>query len=250
MTALLSVEELQKSFGGVRAVADVTLDMSAGEALGLIGPNGAGKTTFVNLITGHSKPDRGRVFWSGQETTSLPVERVARAGVARTYQHMRLLEGRSVLDNVLVGLHKHLSGGLATVLTRRRQQERQARERARECVHRLGLDGLESASVSSLPYGLRRRVEIARALVSEPKALLLDEPTAGMTHAEAADIADTVRAVRSDGIGVLLIEHNVGLVTSLCDRLAVLEWGALIAVGRPDDVWLDDRVQAAYLGAS
>ena len=247
---LLRAEGLSRRFGGVLAIDDVSVPLWPSEILGLVGPNGAGKTTLVNLLTGHDRPNEGHVFWEGHETTRMAKEKVANFGVARTYQHLRLLEGRSVLENVLIGYHRRIDLHVWQIVSGRRRSEAEARAAARESLRRVGLEALEGRLVNSLSYGTRRKVEIARALVSEPTALVLDEPTAGMTASEAADIATTVSNLRDEGMGVLLIEHNVGLVTSLCDRIAVLEWGALIAEGTPAEVWANPQVRLAYLGES
>jgi branched-chain amino acid transport system ATP-binding protein len=247
---LMRAEGLTRRFGGVLAIDDVSITMWPSEVLGLVGPNGAGKTTFVNLITSHDRPNEGHVFWEGHDTTRMAKEKVANVGVARTYQHLRLLEGSSVLENVLIGYHRRIDLHVWQIVSGRRRSEAEAKAAALESLRRVGIEPLEGRLVNSLSYGTRRKVEIARALVSRPTALVLDEPTAGMTASEAADIAATVRSLRDEGMGVLLIEHNVGLVTSLCDRIAVLEWGALIAEGTPAEVWDNPQVRSAYLGVT
>lgn len=244
----LMVEGVTKRFLGVTALEDVRMDARPGEVLGLVGPNGAGKTTLVNVITGHFPPDEGAVTLDGQTLTGAPIERIARRGVARTYQHMRLLEGHSVMDNVLAGRHQAFRGRPFQLWRVRRREERAQRAATRELLERLGLGEVAGESVSALSYGRRRRVEIARAIAAQPTVLLLDEPTAGMTPAEAKEIGELIRSTSRDGLAVLLIEHNVALVSEVCDRIAVLDWGRVIKLGTPEVVWADEKVRAAYLG--
>ncbi|MDA0160312.1 ABC transporter ATP-binding protein [Solirubrobacter ginsenosidimutans] len=247
MTALM-VQGVTKRFLGVTALDDVHVDARPGEVLGLVGPNGAGKTTLVNVITGHFGPDEGAVTLGEQTLTGAPIERIARCGVARTYQHMRLLEGYSVIDNVLAGRHQAFKGRVFQLWRVRRREEREQRAATRELLDRLGLGDVADVSVSSLSYGRRRRVEIARALAAQPSVMLLDEPTAGMTPAEAKEIGELIRSTSREGLAVVLIEHNVALVSEVCDRIAVLDWGKVIKLGTPDEVWADAKVRAAYLG--
>jgi ABC-type branched-subunit amino acid transport system ATPase component len=247
MSTLL-VEGVTKRFLGVTALDDVRVDARPGEVLGLVGPNGAGKTTLVNVITGHFPPDEGAVTLGEQTLTGAPIERIARCGVARTYQHMRLLEGHSVMDNVLAGRHQAFRGRAFQLWRVRRREERAQRAATRELLDRLGLGEVAGESVSALSYGRRRRVEIARAIAARPTVLLLDEPTAGMTPAEAHEIGELIRSTSRDGLAVLLIEHNVALVSEVCDRIAVLDWGRVIKLGTPETVWADEKVRAAYLG--
>jgi branched-chain amino acid transport system ATP-binding protein len=246
MTAL-TVSGVSKHFQGVTALDDVTLEVRPGEVLGLVGPNGAGKTTLVNVMTGYFPPSSGTVAVGGADVTGLRVERLARRGVVRTYQHLRLIDEMSVFDNVLVGRHQAFRVPFWNVGGRRRQA-REQRDITRELLRRLDLDAVAELPVDSLSYGMRRRVEIARTLAVEPSVLLLDEPTAGMTQADAEEIGALVRRTAADGIAVLLIEHNVTLVTAVCDRVAVLDWGKLIKIDTPEAVWADPRVRTAYLG--
>ncbi|MTD15968.1 ATP-binding cassette domain-containing protein [Nakamurella sp. YIM 132087] len=247
-TRTLLVEDVGKHFQGVAALTDVSLDVRPGEVLGLVGPNGAGKTTLVNVISGYMPPASGRVRLGEEVLTGLRMESVARRGVARTYQHLRLIDEMSVLDNVLVGRHQLFRVKPWRIGARRR--DARAQEQAcRELLARLELDAVADLPVESLSYGMRRRVEIARTLAMEPEVLLLDEPTAGMTRTDAHEIGELVRRTSREGIAVLLIEHNVGLVTAVCDRIAVLDWGKVVRIGTPDEVWSDPAVRAAYLGA-
>ena len=243
----LRIEHVSKHFQGVVALSEVELEVRPGEVLGLVGPNGAGKTTLVNVITGHLRPDQGTVSIGDQPISGLRMETIARHGVARTFQHLRLVDEMTVFDNVLVGRHQNF-GERPWRLRSRRQDERANREATRDLIGRLELAGVATDQAGSLPYGMRLRVEIARTLAMEPGVLLLDEPTAGMTTADAQEIGELLRRTSREGIAVLLIEHNVKLVTSVCDRVAVLDWGKLIKIGDPATVWSDPVVRAAYLG--
>lgn len=246
-TALLELTGVGKSFGAVRAVDDVTLSAEPQEVLGLIGPNGAGKTTLVNLVSAYFSPSEGQITFGGTSVRGLRPHQLAIRGIARTYQNLRLFDESTVLDNVLIG--RHLAFGKRprmTVLGRGAQRDERAA--AGELIERLGLGELAAERVSELSYGVRRRVEIARALAIEPSLLLLDEPTAGMTRTESDDIGRLVGDLRDGGMTVLLVDHNVRLVSEVCDRVAVLDWGRLVTVGAPAAVWSDQRVRDAYLG--
>jgi ABC-type branched-subunit amino acid transport system ATPase component len=243
----LQIEQVSKHFQGVVALSAVDLEVRPAEVLGLIGPNGAGKTTLVNVITGHLKPDSGTVSVGDQKISGLRMETIARHGVARTFQHLRLVDEMTVFDNVLSGRHLNFRARPWRVGALRRE-DRTNRDAARDLIARLELADVAAERASSLPYGMRRRVEIARTLAMEPSVLLLDEPTAGMTAADAQELGELLQRTSRDGIAVLLIEHNVKLVTAVCDRLAVLDWGKLIKTGTPAEVWSDAVVRAAYLG--
>ncbi|PZU99679.1 MAG: high-affinity branched-chain amino acid ABC transporter ATP-binding protein LivG, partial [Cyanobium sp.] len=252
MTAppLLELEGLSRSFGGLVAVNQVSLQVQEGTITGLIGPNGAGKTTLFNLISGLTPPHAGRILWQGAAIGGLPPERVNRLGIARTFQNLRLFGPLSCLDNVLVGLHSaDRSPLLAGLLNRpafRRQQD-QLRQRAHELLELLELDRLADQPADSLAYGHRRRLEIARALATGPRLLLLDEPAAGMNPAEKAALADLIERLRQRfNLTVLVIEHHVPLMMRLCDRLAVLNFGQRIAEGTPAEVRSDPLVIEAY----
>ena len=248
MTPLLTATKISKHFQGVAALTDVNLEIFPGEVLGLVGPNGAGKTTFVNAITGYIPPDAGQVVLAGEDITGLPMDRVARRGVTRTFQHLHLLDQSSVLENVLLGRHQQFGVKPWTMGRRRHREEIEQREKAGVLLDELGLSDIGRVAAGSLPYGVRRRVEIARALATEPKALLLDEPTAGMTPSDTDDIGELIDQTAAGGVAVMLIEHNVSLVTKLSTRIAVLDWGSVVMVGPPDSVWADERVRAAYIG--
>lgn len=245
--AMLELNDVSKHFAGVRAIDGVTFDVAEGCIFGLIGPNGAGKTTLVNLVTGYMAPDGGEIAVQGRSVLGMPPHRLSEAGVARTYQNLQLFEESTVLENVLIGRHRKYSTKPVDAFFTHRSAKVQ-RSAAMALLDRVGLANQHDAYVDDLPYGMRRRVEIARALATEPALLLLDEPTAGMTKAEADEIAALIRSVNSDGVTVLLVEHNVALVTATCHELAVMDWGAVIARGEPTQVWADENVRTAYLG--
>ncbi len=245
---VLALDSVSKAFGAVRAVDDVGFAVEAGSVFGLIGPNGAGKTTLVNLVTAYLRPDRGRIVFRDRSIVGASPHRLARRGVARTYQNLRLFEDSSVLENILIGRHLSFGGHPWQLLSRRHGEERQERRAAAELAERLGLGAVLGDDVSGLSYGLRRRVEIARALATEPRLLLLDEPTAGMTRSESDDIGVLVRHLCDQEMTVLLVEHNVRLVSAVCDRVAVLDWGRLIALDTPERIWSNPQVRGAYLG--
>jgi len=242
----IETEDLAKHFGGIHAVDHVTMAVPAGEIRGVIGPNGAGKTTLLNLLSGVSRPSSGRYRLFGADATGWPLHRIVReAKVVRTFQTVRLFESMSVLDNVSVAAG-------ATTVTRwhlpTRGAHRAAGARAREIVEWLGLGHVAALPVAQLAYGVRRTVEIARALTTAPRVLLLDEPAAGLNPAEREELAVLLRELRDGGLTIVLVEHQMDLVTSVCDRLTVLDFGAVICEGSPADVVADERVLHAYLG--
>ncbi|MDR3640546.1 MAG: ABC transporter ATP-binding protein [Humidesulfovibrio sp.] len=254
MSAILAVESLSKAFGGLMAVTDVSFEVREGEIFGLIGPNGAGKTTLFNMLTGLAKPTAGTVHFLGQDISGKAPAAIALMGLARTFQNIRLFGGMSVLDNVRVPRHAldgaSLWGGVFGSASSRRR-EREALAQARALVELVGLGGRMDTPAASLPYGDRRRLEIARALALSPKVLLLDEPAAGMNHAEKQDLSRFIRDIRDRfGLTVLLIEHNVPMVMGLCRSVAVLNFGQLIAKGEPEAVQADPAVIEAYLGVA
>jgi branched-chain amino acid transport system ATP-binding protein len=252
MTATLVLDNVARHFGGVPAVDGVSLEAPAGRITGLIGPNGAGKTTVVNLITGILHLTHGRVLLDGEDVSRAEAPQLARAGVARTFQNIRLVPDASVLDNVLCGYHRHEKAGLWASLfglPSARAEARQLRERAMALLERFGMAHLAEHRAGALSYGHQRRIEMMRALAAQPKLLLLDEPVAGMNDAEAESLSHIFRKVADDGVAVLLIEHNMRVVMSLCSRLYVLASGRLIAQGDPHDVGRDPVVVEAYLGA-
>jgi ABC-type branched-subunit amino acid transport system ATPase component len=242
---------VSRAFGGVRAVDDASFTVADGEVHGLIGPNGAGKTTLLNLISGLLAPTGGTIELDGQRIDRLAPHRIAARGVARTYQNIRLFGGLSALDNVVVGQHLRRRAPFwrrLLLLPAAQREEDRARGAAAELLARVGLRERSRSQAYALSYGEQRRVEIARALASQPRLVLLDEPTAGMNPTEAAAVGKLVREVARERRSVLLIEHNVRLVMELCDRVTVLSFGKVIARGTPAEIAKDPAVIAAYLG--
>ena len=252
MSAILDVQNLSISFGGLHAVDDFHITIEKGQLYGLIGPNGAGKTTVFNLLTGVYKPDEGIIRLDGQDITGRSTIEVNMAGVARTFQNIRLFKNLSVLDNVKVGLHNHfrystLEGVLR--LPRYHKVEKEMNERAMELLKVFDLDGQADFLASNLPYGKQRELEIARALATQPKLLLLDEPAAGMNPNETQDLMKTIRFVRDNfDVSILLIEHDMKLVSGICEKLTVLNFGRVLAQGDTSDVLNNPEVITAYLG--
>lgn len=250
--AMLDVKNLSISFGGLKAVDDFSITIEKGQLYGLIGPNGAGKTTIFNLLTGVYKPDGGRILLDGKDITGHKAIQINQAGIARTFQNIRLFKELSVLHNVKVGLHNHhkystLSGILR--LPSYYKVEKEMDERAMELLKVFDLDKEFDYKASNLPYGKQRKLEIARALATEPKLLLLDEPAAGMNPNETAELMKTIRFVRDHfDMTVLLIEHDMKLVSGICERLTVLNFGHMLAEGPTSEVLSNPEVIKAYLG--
>ncbi|MDA0717972.1 MAG: ABC transporter ATP-binding protein [Cyanobacteria bacterium] len=250
--SLLQVENLGVRFGGLQALKSVDLEVQQGEIFGLLGPNGAGKTTLFNVISGLTAASSGSVRWRGACLDGLSSHRIARLGIARTFQNLRLFSSMSCLENVLVGLHQHgRQPSLAALLQTHsfRRREAQLHQQALELLALFQLEASSHQNAASLSYGDRRRLEMARALASRPQLLLLDEPAAGMNPAEKDELQELIRRIRNKfKLTVLIIEHHVPLMLGLCDRLAVLNFGQRIALGSPEQVRRDPAVIEAYLG--
>lgn len=249
---VLDVRNLGIDFGGLTAVDDFTFTMGRTEIGGLIGPNGAGKTTIFNLLTNVYRPTRGAILLNGTDTLGKSTHQVSKMGIARTFQNIRLFDEMSVLDNVKVGLHNHIRSNLFTSFTHALgygKAERKANDRAMELLAFFGMQDLASTQAGSLPYGAQRRLEIVRALATEPSIMLLDEPAAGMNPSETAELMENIRHIRDTfGIAIMLIEHDMNLVMGICEGIAVLNYGRIIAKGTPDEIKSNPVVIEAYLG--
>jgi len=249
--ALLEARNIGKRFGGLQALSDVSLSIRKGEVYGLIGPNGAGKTTFFNVLTGAYTPDGGEFVFNGSELPTGKPHKVVGRGIARTFQNIRLFRDLTALENVMAGHHIRTRAGIWGVLTQNRftrEEERLTTERAYELLRYVGIERFADVVSKNLSYGDQRRLEIARALATEPQLLALDEPAAGMNATETGQLKQLIEQIRNDGITVMLIEHDVKLVMGLCDRVAVLDFGSKIAEDVPAVVQKDEAVIAAYLG--
>ncbi|SDN83624.1 amino acid/amide ABC transporter ATP-binding protein 1, HAAT family [Desulfonauticus submarinus] len=249
---LLSIRNLTKSFGGLMAVNDVSFDVPAGSIVGLIGPNGAGKTTVFNLITGNYQPDRGEVLFEDRNLVGLPTHKIVEFGIARTFQTIRLFQNLSVLENVLAGCHCRMRAGMIACMfwpKWQRQEEKKALEKALEELKFVSLEKEAENKAKNLSYGNQRLLEIARALATDPKLLILDEPAGGMNEQETQALVNLIDEIKKRGITVLLIEHDMSLVMRICEKIVVLEHGAKIAEGGPEEIKSNPQVIEAYLGS-
>lgn len=248
---VLEVKNITKSFGGITALKNISFSIQQGEIYGLIGPNGAGKTTMFNCITNLVEPTSGEIFFNGEKITGLKPYKITEKGICRTYQNIRLFPKLTALQNVMVGGHSRVNSGVFRSVLRvksQKKEEQRLKEKAEELLALVGLEQWKDQFAENLAYGQQRRLEIARALASNPTLLLLDEPAAGMNETETESLFELIKTIQSMGVTVLIIEHDMSLVMRLCDRITVLNFGEKLAEGKPEEIQNNETVIEAYLG--
>jgi branched-chain amino acid transport system ATP-binding protein len=251
METILKTQNVSKSFYGLKAVNNVSLDINKGEIFGLIGPNGAGKTTFFNAISGFDAPTSGTVIYNGKDMTNATTVDYVNEGLARTFQNIRIFPEMTVVQNIAVGLHKHTDTNLFHIISNDRHNRRvetNVKNRSNEIMERLGISKYANENASDLPYGTQRILEIGRALASDPNLLLLDEPSAGMNTQESIELVRLVFRIHEYVPTIIVIEHNMRFIMELCDKIAVLNFGELLALGTPNEIQCNEKVLEAYLG--